>query len=198
MSKRSIWILVAVLLVTVLAVTAFIIYSGDDENPTASPTVTESETSVATTTPIPTPSATPDVMPVVVSCDTISTEEFRAMMNESGFVSWETTNQQIGARPFASFPSGEPEGQLVCRWGEGEDIATDNVIDLAWAPMPASDQSSAQNYLVAEGYTLSTTDEGAVYANAVNGDGYLFTTTDVRWAPQVDYLQYTQSPDAAQ
>ncbi|MEV8266215.1 hypothetical protein [Microbacterium sp. NPDC076911] len=198
MSKRAIWIVGAIIAVVAGLVIGLFVFAGDaDEAATASPTATATATPAPTQSPSPTASETPTPTAISVTCATISTDEFHSIMAENGFVSWETTDEQIGAQPFDAFPGGPPEDQIVCRWGEGQDIPTDNVIDLAWAPLAAGDQSGAQDYLVAQGYTRSNRDEGALFS-IDGGDGYLFTDSDVRWAPQADYLQYIQSPDAAQ
>lgn len=198
MSKRTIWIIGAVIAVVAALVIGFFVFAGNaDEAATASPTATATATPSPTQSPAPTASGTPTPTPIAVTCDTISTDEFRSMMTENDFVSWQTTDEQIGARPFDAFPGGPPEDQIVCRWGEAQDIPTDNVIDLAWAPLAAGDQSGAQDYLITQGYTRSDSDAGVLFT-IEGGDGYLFTDSDVRWAPQADYLQYIQAPDAAQ
>ncbi|WP_396668152.1 hypothetical protein [Microbacterium sp. R86528] len=200
MSKRTIWIVVAVVAVIAGIVIGLLVFAGNaDDTATASPTASAmaTETRLAAESPTPTLSATPTPTPTAVTCDTISTDDFRDMMNENGFVSWETTGEQIGARPFDAFPDGPPADQIVCRWGDGPEVATDNVIDLAWAPLPSADQSGTQDYLISQGYTRSH-DDATVLISVEGGDGYLFTASDVRWAPRADYLQYIQSPDAAQ
>ena len=73
------------------------------------------------------------------------------MMASNGWVSWETQDQQIGARPFDVFPNGTPDGAIVCRWGADPNLATDNVIDLAWSPIDPESAVAAMDKLEERG-----------------------------------------------
>ena len=128
------------------------------------------------------------------------------MMAQNGWISWETQNEQIGARPFDRFPDGTPEGAIVCRWGESPDLATDNLIDLAWTPIGTDAATAAQQMLVAEGYQRVDAPEGVYLAMPATGgpgdaegfgDSYLFTADDVRWAMTKADLAYIKAPDEA-
>ena len=129
------------------------------------------------------------------------------MMTQNGWISWETQDQTIGARPFDRFPDGPPGGQLVCRWGESPDIPTDNIIDLAWSPIEAGAASGAQQTLAGEGYERLEGPEGVYlalpgvdgWADAEGyGDSYLFTEDDVRWAMTKADLAYVKAPDESE
>ncbi|QIG40359.1 hypothetical protein G5T42_13470 [Microbacterium sp. 4R-513] len=140
-----------------------------------------------------------------MTCETISTAEFQAMMAGNGWVSWETQDQQIGARPFDRFPDGSPAGSIVCRWGAAPEAATDNVIDLAWAHLSSAAAASAQEALAAEGFERIEAPEGVYLAikpgagDRVDGEGfgetYLFTADDVRWARTKEDVGYVKAPD---
>jgi hypothetical protein len=143
----------------------------------------------------PTPPATASPTPEgahFADCDDMVTDEYLAMMAENGWVGWNMVGEEIGHSPFDSFPGGAPTGQLSCRWGEGPEVATDNVLDLAWAPIDAASARRAQDALREEGFEQIDAPEGTYLALRAgttdwsDDDGfaetYLFTDTDVRWA----------------
>lgn len=112
--------------------------------------------------------------------------------------------QQAGYSPFDVFPDGAPAGQLSCRWGAGPDVATDNVVDLGWAPIEGEAASRAQEALTAAGYKQIVEPAGTYmtipYDDATDqdtedfGPTYLFTTSDVRYATtreQLDLIRAT-------
>ncbi len=185
------------------------LFAGTQDDPSASPTPTATSASSAPvdTPPAPTPTAaspSPTPSTVTATCETTSTAEFRAIVAQNGWVSWETQDQTIGARPFDRFPDGAPVGQLLCRWGESPDIPTDNLIDLAWSPIASSAAAAAQESLVGEGYERIDAPEGMYLAmrsaegwadDEGYGDSYLFTDDDVRWAMTKADLAYVKAPD---
>ncbi|WP_243074644.1 hypothetical protein [Microbacterium sp. SS28] len=207
MSRRGWAILVGVVAIAVVAglvIWAFASGPGEAE-PSATPTATPAPT---TTTPTdaasPSPTLTPVAPPAVATCETISTAEFQAMMAQNGWVSWETQDEQIGARPFDRFPDGAPAGQIVCRWGESPDLATDNIEDLAWAPIGTDAAVAAQAALVDEGFERIEAPEGVYLALVGAGDWsdaegygetYLFTDDDVRWARTKADVVFVTAPD---
>ncbi|MBD3941664.1 hypothetical protein IF188_08155 [Microbacterium sp. NEAU-LLC] len=168
------------------------------------------------TSPEPFPSATPELSPTptpgasvpaaVPTCDDISTTEFDESVTENGWTSWQLPYEGVGGSPFDAFTSGAPAGSISCRWGEDPTLATDNVIDLAWAPIGPDAASAAQRQLEAEGYERIETTEG-VYLAMRGEDGwadeegfaqaYLFTPDDVRWAMFKDELRFVQAPGEA-
>ncbi|GEB46065.1 hypothetical protein MTE01_20100 [Microbacterium testaceum] len=164
--------------------------------PAASPV-----SSAPSASPAAEPRSTPDAAPpVFTSCDEAITPEFRQMVADNGWVGWNMVGQQIGHSPFDVFPSGAPTGQLSCRFGAGPEVATDNVLDLAWAPIDEAAAQSAQKYLAEAGFQrIEST--GATQWATRPGDGgwadddgwgetYSFTGTDVRWAVTREDLAY--------
>ncbi|GAA5199298.1 hypothetical protein [Microbacterium jejuense] len=154
--------------------------------------------------PIPTPAAS---VPVAApTCDAISTAEFDASMAENTWVSWQLPHEGVGGSPFDTFANGAPAGSISCRWGEDPALATDNVIDLAWAPIGEDAASAAQSQLEAEGYERIETAEGMYLAMRgeegwADDEGFaqahLFTADDVRWAMFKDELRFVQAPGEA-
>ena len=206
MSKRGWAILVAVVVVAIVIGVAVWALAGAQDEPAATPTPTPSATTDATPWATGTRSPTPAAA-ATATCDTTSTAEFRAMMTQNGWISWETQDQTIGARPFDGFPDGAPAGHLVCRWGESPDIPTDNIIDLAWSPIDPDAATGAQQSLAAEGYERIDAAEGVYLAMSIVdgataaeglGDSYLFTDDDVRWAMTKADLAYVKAPDEAE
>ena len=126
------------------------------------------------------------------------------MMATGGWVSWETQDQQIGARPFDVFPNGSPEGAIVCRWGEDPQLATDNVIDLAWSPIDPESAVAAMDELEEQGFIRIDTPDGiylamtgpAGFTDAEGyGETYFFGFDDVRWAAtKADVTAYVKAP----
>ncbi|MEU1970233.1 hypothetical protein ABZ477_01090 [Microbacterium sp. NPDC019599] len=196
MSKRSIWILVigAIVLVAIgAAVVLALANPGGEPAPTSSPTASGTPAPSETPAPSPTPTPTPSETAAAATCENTSTAEFQAMMAGNGWISWETQDEQIGARPFDSFPGGAPVDQLICRWGESPDIPTDNLIDLAWAPLTGDETLAGQEALVEAGYAREESVEGA-WLTIPGGDAYLFTGTDVRWAVTREDIAYIKAP----
>lgn len=127
------------------------------------------------------------------------TPVFREMVAANGWVGWNMVGQEIGHSPFDQFAGGAPEGQLSCRFGAGPEVATDNVLDLAWAPITPDAARAAQDALqqqgfqridVADGIQWSVRDEGGWVDDEGWGQTFLFTDTDVRWAVIRDQLKY--------
>lgn len=87
----------------------------------------------------------------------------------------------------------------MCRWGAGPEVATDNIIDLAWARIDPYNAVSAMQHLEETGWARSETDaSGAtLFTSETSGPGgaFLFTPSDVRWAAYAEYLEYITSPD---
>ena len=130
------------------------------------------------------------------------------MMAANGWVSWETQDQQIGARPFDSFPNGRPDGAIVCRWGESPDVATDNIIDLAWSPIDPESAVAAMDELEEAGLSSASTPPEGVYlampgprdtpTPKATATTYLFGFDDVRWAAtKADVTAYVKAPTEA-
>jgi hypothetical protein len=129
------------------------------------------------------------------------------MMAANGWVSWETQEQQIGARPFDVFPNGSPDGAIVCRWGEGPGAATDNNVDLAWSPIDPESAVAAMARLEEEGYVRIDAPESVYlampgpegYTDAEGyGETYFFGFDDVRWAAtKAEVTAYVKAPGEA-
>ena len=175
--------------------------------PGATPTTTGSPSDPPTPSPTPTLTPTPTADAVDPTCENTSTDAYHAMMERNEWVSWELPYNGIGGDGnFASFPQGEPPGALDCRWGNDPDLATDNVIDLAWAPIEADAAAAAQAQLEAAGFERIEAPEG-VYLAMKGADGwadeegyaqtYLFTDDDVRWAMFKDEVAFIKAPDEA-
>jgi len=208
MSTKRLWLIAggaaALVALLVLALLLFAPVTPDAE---ATPTPSVRPTPPAT--PSPTPSATPNPTAsapevVVATCENTSTAEFRAMMATNGWVSWETQDEVIGARPFDRFPNGTPDGTIVCRWGADPDLATDNVTDLAWSPVDPENAVAAIDTLENEGFTRLDTADGVYLAMAGPpgytdaegwGETYFFSFDDVRWAAtKADVTNYVKAP----
>lgn len=183
-----------------VAAAACLLLSGCAASPAASSTTpsSASATPTATRAPSATPSATPTPTPepkpplAFVDCYDMITPDYLAEVERLGWVGWNMVGEAIGHSPFDEFPSGAPDGQLSCRWGEGPEIATDNVLDLAWAPIDAETAAGVQAHLADQGFEMIEAPEGTYYAVRSDatgwsdsegfGQSYLFTGTDVRWA----------------
>jgi hypothetical protein len=133
-------------------------------------------------------------------CYAMATEEYLAMAEQNGWVGWDMVGREIGYSPFDAFPEGAPAGQLSCRWGAGPEVATDNVLDLAWAPIDEATSERAQTKLAADGFERVVAPEGTYLAMRSDGQGwadaegfgqaYLFTGDDVRWAQVRDQIRF--------
>jgi len=169
---------------------------------TAKPTASPEVTAAVSPAPAPSPTDTSDAAPTVyTSCDEIITPAFRETVASNGWTGWNMVGQEIGHSPFDAFPGGAPAGQLSCRFGPGPDVPTDNVLDLAWAPIDAAEAQSAQKYLADSGFQRIDVPEGVEWSVRGQdgwaddegwGQTYLFTDTDVRWAMIRDQLAYLQ------
>jgi hypothetical protein len=168
------------------------------ETPTSA--VSASPTATATPAAEVTPTAEPEAAPIrYTSCEEIITPAFAEVVASNGWVGWNMVGQEIGHSPFDIFPDGAPNGQLSCRFGKGPEVATDNVLDLAWAPIDEATARTAQQALADAGYQRIEAADGVQYALRADGgwadeEGwgatYLFTGTDVRWAVVRDELPY--------
>ncbi len=211
MSTKRLWLIAggaaAVVAIIVLVLTSVFPKASEAEptpTPTASTTPTSDPSPTSSATPTPTASALPTID---ATCENTSTAEFRAMMATNGWVSWETQDQQIGARPFDTFPNGSPDGAIVCRWGADPNLATDNVIDLAWTPIDPENAVAAMDKLETEGYTRITQADGIYLAmqgpeGQTDAEGwgptYYFGFDDVRWAAtKADVTNYVKAPTEA-
>jgi hypothetical protein len=200
MTKNRLWMWIAIAVAAVVVVGVIIwvsVANSGEPAPTSSPTASQAPAETPTPSPTPTASETPTPTPTAQpTCEELATAEFLAMTEESGSVSWQTQDEEIGARPFADFPGGAPEGQVICRWGEDPDLETDNVIDLAWAPMPAVEQADAQAMLTQRGYGREDGDAGVWFVASLDdgGDAYLFTDDDVRWSMSQEFVGYIDAP----
>jgi hypothetical protein len=204
-SRRGWTILIVIVALVAAAGIAIAVFAaGRQPTPAATSTPTPAPTETATVGPTPSPSLTGGGRPAVATCETISTAEFQAMMAQNGWISWETQDEQIGARPFDRFPDGSPEGAIVCRWGVSPDLATDNIEDLAWSPIGTDAAAAAQAFLVDEGFQRIEAEEGVYLAltgagDWVDGEGfgetYLFTDDDVRWARTKAATASAKAPD---
>jgi len=152
----------------------------------------------------PTPTASPSPALVEATCENTSTTEFQMMMTENDWVSW--SGSDATGWPFGEFPGGAPAGHIACTWGADPNLATDNVITLAWAPIDAAGGADAQTYLEAAGFERINTTEGVYMAQRSEtgwadaegyGASYLFTAQDVRWAMFKEELKYVKAPDEA-
>lgn len=205
MGKRGWGILIAVIALAAVVAIVVAVLATSNDSPTDAATPSPSEPAV---TPPPTDEASPaptSITPAaVVTCLTTSTTEFQQLMAQNGWISWETQDEEFGARPFDRFPGGAPAGEIVCRWGVSPDLATDNVLDLAWSAIPPDAAAAAQSLLGTEGFERIDSPEGVYYALVGSGDrtdaegwgeSYLFTTDDVRWAPTKADLAAIKAPD---
>lgn len=153
-------------------------------------------TSAAPASPTPTPTASAASF---ASCDEMITAEFRDDVAQNGWVGWNMVGEEIGHSPFDQFPDGAPTGQLSCRFGKGPEVATDNVLDLAWAPISGDAARAAQEALQQQGFQRIDVADGIQWSVRADdgwaddegwGQTYLFTDTDVRWAMIRDQLGY--------
>ncbi|KTS70084.1 hypothetical protein NS206_02015 [Microbacterium testaceum] len=204
MSRRP--ALIPFLFVAALGLSACTTPAGQiDEAGAATMPPSSSPTASAPVSPdvAPSSSTEPSAIPAsFASCDETVTSEFRAELADLGWVGWNMVGQEIGHSPFDAFPGGAPVGQLSCRFGAGPDVATDNVLDLAWAPIDGSAATSAQEYLADAGFERLDVPEGVQWALRGESGGwadaegwgqtYLFTGTDVRWAQVRDDLGHLQ------
>jgi hypothetical protein len=213
-STKRLWVIAgsAVALVVLLVFLATVCAPKEsDAAPTPTPTAAASvpaPSDPATMAPSPTPSATGTAPPAALTtCDDIATAVFRSKMTSNGWASWPTQDQQTGSRPFDVFYNGAPPGAIVCRWGADPQRATDNIIDLAWAPIDPENAVDAMLTLAERGFTRIDAPEG-VYLSAQGpagltdpdgwGESYFFTPKDVRWAAtKADVVAYVKSPNHA-
>lgn len=207
MTTARLWIIAGSAVAFVAALVLILVLVVPREQPTSTPTATPSATPTRTTapTPSPTPTSTPSPTPTTAptpaaaTCENTSTQEFQAIARSNGWISWSTVDEPTGARPFDDFPGGVPDGHIVCRWGIGPEVATDNVIDLAWARIDSYNAVSAMLHLEETGWTRGETDAtgSTLFTSRASGPGgaFLFTPSDVRWAAEPDHLDYIASPD---
>lgn len=202
MKTSRLWLIAgsAALVAIVVGVTAAIIRP--DAEPEASPsspaqtaTPTPTRSAEPTSTPTPDAQATGSALPEA-TCENTATAEFRSTMQTWGWTSTNTLGQQIGAQPFEGFPSGPPEGAVVCRWQAVPGEETDRVVDLAWAPLAAEAQADVIQTLGARGYTLTQEAEG-VYVDFLGTASYLITVDDIRWGRTREDLTFIAAPPAA-
>jgi hypothetical protein len=129
----------------------------------------------------------------VTQCEDLVTSELNTSLESNGWVSWNTLEQDPSYSPFDILPAGAPEGALSCRWGQGPEVGTDNVYDLAWAPVDPATAEDAARALEADGYRRIETSDGTYLALPQDpatgyadedglGPSFLFTGTDMRWA----------------
>lgn len=129
----------------------------------------------------------------VTQCEDLVTSELNTALESNGWISWNTLDQDPSYSPFDILPAGAPEGALSCRWGQGPEVGTDNVYDLAWAPVDTATAGEAARALEADGYRRIETPEGTYLALPQDpatgyadedglGPSFLFTGTDMRWA----------------
>jgi len=207
-STKRLWLIAgaAVAAVAVVILPAMIVSTQASEaEPTPSATAASpSPTQSPSATPTPTPTPSPTAEQAEVTCDDIATAVFLEKMASNGWVSWQTQDQAIGARPFEDFPNGSPPGAIVCRWGAGPEVATDNIIDLAWTPIDPENAVAAMQKLADQGYVRTDAPDGVYlsltgpegYTDAQGwGETYYFTAYDVRWAAtRADVDAYVKAP----
>lgn len=211
MSTKRLWMIsgAVALVIAILVVVAIALAPAPAPAPAES-AATPSATPTRSTSPAPSPSAsatasatfTPPAV-VAATCENTSTAAFRTMMAANGWVSWETQDQEIGVTPFDDFPNGRPEGALVCRWGADPNLATDNILDLAWAPIDPENAVAAMQRLEEQGFIRTETPDG-VYLSVKGDPGwaddegwgttYYFGIEDVRWAATKAETQYVKAP----
>ena len=215
MSTKRLWAIVGGAAALVAIVVILVVTLGpraSQTEPTAPPTSTPSSEPSATisSTAVPSAAPTPESSApaaTTATCENTSSDAFRAAMASKGWVSWETQDQQVGARPFDAFPNGTPDGAIVCRWGEGPDIPTDNIVDLAWTPIDPENAVAAMATLEDAGFTRLDEPEGIYLAmkgpegytdDEGWGQTYLFGFEDVRWAAtKADVSNNVKAPDEA-
>ncbi|SFS07472.1 hypothetical protein SAMN04487846_2242 [Microbacterium sp. cf046] len=207
MSTKRLWLIAGSAVAAVVALVllaGFLVPQSSEAEPSPTPTMTASAAPSPSATPAASATPSPTATTVVATCETTSTDAFRAMMAANGWVSWETQGQLVGPRPFDGFPNGSPRGALVCRWGADPGLAPDDIIDLAWAPIDPENAVAAMQQLEASGYTRIDAPEGVYLALKdpagipVDAEGYadtyLFTQRDVRWAVFKAYTASIKSP----
>ncbi|MEX0150963.1 hypothetical protein [Microbacterium sp. LMI1-1-1.1] len=171
----------------------------DVETPSTSPSPTPSISASAlpTATQTGTPSSDGQASASYTSCDEIITPAFAQDVTDNGWVGWNMAGQKMGHSPFDSFPGGAPDGQLSCRFGAGPEVATDNVLDLAWARIDESAAQAAQGALVDAGYERIDVSDGVQFGLRAEdgwaddegwGATYHFAGDEVRWAVVRDQL----------
>jgi hypothetical protein len=195
-SRRTVWISVAVAAVVAIVIGVIVFANLRMPEPAASPTPSDPtpSASASTSSPSPTPTPTPTATAGASTCDSIATDDFRALAADQGWTARDTVADEVGAKPFENFPGATPEGAIVCRWAEDPTAPSDNVIDLAWTPIDALLTEDAQIGLIDLGYERTEGPDGAQFANPEGGDAYLFTGPDVRWAMSVDELAFVKAP----
>ncbi len=206
MSTKTLWIIAGAAVALVIAIVIAVVATAP-ETPEAAPTPTASASD--TPSPSPTPSETPSASPsptettapqIAGTCQNTATDEFLAMMADQEWSVKDTAGEESGPKPFAAFPGGSPDGWIACRWAADPDAATDNIIDLAWAPFTTDQIDAAAETLEDAGYEHIDGGAGVLYVftddSGADGDAYLFTQFDVRWAMTEQQLSYIQSPSA--
>jgi hypothetical protein len=210
-STKRLWAIVggaAALVAIIVLLVVMLNPKATEAEPTPSPSASSRPTATPSSAPSATPSPTASApTATAATCENTSTDVFRAMMASNGWVSWQTQNQQIGATPFNGFPNGTPEGAIVCRWGADPNLATDNIIDLAWTPIDPENAVAAMADLENEGYTRIEQPDGVYLAMPGEpgysddegwGPTYFFGFDDVRWAAtKADVTNYVKAPDEA-
>jgi hypothetical protein len=162
-----------------------------------SPSPSPSPTRTPTPTPTPTLAPTPTVPPMpAATCDNTTTGAWRDSLG--GWVSWE--REGVVDTTFGIFPGGTPAGAIVCFWGQGPDVPTDNIAVLGWAPLAADERDAAEQAVIDAGYSDRIDAPEGVYFVDTRSPGYdasyLFTNTDVRWADRKARLDDVQAPEA--
>ncbi|KRA23701.1 hypothetical protein ASD65_04110 [Microbacterium sp. Root61] len=190
MSTKRLWAIAGAVavLVAVLVIVANV-FAPQPPEAEAEPTRTTSPTATPSASATPAPTYTPPAV-VAATCENTSTAALRSAMASNGWISWETQDAEIGARPFDEFPNGSPEGAIVCRWGASPDLATDNIIDLAWAPIDPENAVAAMLKLEEQSFIRIETPDGVYMAVRSDagwaddegwGTTYYFGIEDVRW-----------------
>lgn len=210
MSIKRLWLIaggaVAAIAVIILLVIAFTPTASEAE-PTPSPTPASASpppSPSATPTPTPTPTVTSAPPSAAATCVDVTNAKFDLILSQNDWELWQTNDEQYGARPFDVFPNGSPSSMVLCRAGIGKEVATDNILDLAWAPVDPESAVAAMQQLEAAGYQRIDAPEG-VYLAMPGVDGgwqddegyaetYLFTPRDVRWAALKSDLKFMKAP----
>ena len=159
--------------------------------------------------PLP-PRRPPPPATVEATCENTSTAEFRAMMATNGWVSWETQDQQIGARPFDALPERRARGRdrlPLGRRPEPRDRQRHRPRVVAHRPRERGrrdDEARVRTGLHAHRGTRGhlPRDAGAEGGRATPKAGeptYLFGFDDVRWAAtKADVTDYVKAPTEAE
>ncbi|BDV30933.1 hypothetical protein [Microbacterium terricola] len=208
MSTKTLWIIAGAAAALVIAIVIAVVATAPD-TPDAAPSPSGSQSASPSPTPSDTPAASPSPSEsespepqIAGTCQNTVTDEFLAMMADQDWSVKDTAGEESGPKPFAIFPGGSPDGWIACRWGADPDAATDNIIDLAWAPFTTDQIDAAAAELADAGYQHIDGGAGVLYVYSddssagPDGDAYLFTQYDVRWAPSEELLAYIQSPSA--